>query len=166
MLFFERFFFTNHFNTYRMKRIYAAATLAFFALIYGCQQTEAPATTTETTTEEAAVMYEPSELANLMRSMYEDNMELKKQIEQGVIPASFPEDFYKIHTAAATKPENINDTYKAFADKYLADMEQVVASDEASVKRNFNEMVNTCVSCHQVFCQGPIPKIKKLTIAE
>lgn len=150
-----------------MKRFYIAAAIALFALMYGCQQSQEAAPAEQpAANNEAPEMYQPSELANLMRSMYDDNMELKKQIEQGIIPASFPEDFYKIHTAEATKPENINDTYKALADKYLADMKQVVESDEASVKRNFNEMVNTCISCHQIFCQGPIAKIKKLTIAE
>jgi hypothetical protein len=150
-----------------MKRFLLAGSLAAFALMYGCQQNNTKETNTDAANADTeAVMYQPYELASLMRSMYDDNMELKEQIEQGIIPASFPEDFYKIHTAEATKPENINDTYKALADKYLADMENVVASDEASVKRNFNEMVNTCISCHQIFCQGPIAKIKKLTIAE
>lgn len=150
-----------------MKRFLFAASFAAFALVYGCSQTNNNEDSTAAAPADAApVMYEPSELASLMRNMYNDNMELKQQIEQGIIPASFPEDFYKIHTAEATKPENINETYKALAAKYLSDMENVVASDEASVKRNFNEMVNTCISCHQIFCQGPIAKIKKLTIAE
>jgi cytochrome c556 len=147
-----------------MKKITITTLLALLVVLVACNQAE-ESPVAESNPEKPR-MYEPSELASLMRSMYEDNMELKKAIEEGYIPESFPEDFYKIHTANATNPGDINETYKALADKYLQDMERVIQSDEASVRRNFNEMVNTCISCHQIFCQGPIPKIKKLAIQE
>jgi hypothetical protein len=147
-----------------MKKYIIAGLIAIFVGIVACNQQEVEQV--EDVKADKPKLYEPSELASLMRSMYEDNMELKKAIEEGHIPESFPEDFYRIHSAIATNPGDINDTYKALADKYLLDMERVVSSDAASVRRNFNEMVNTCISCHQVFCQGPIPKIKKLAIEE
>lgn len=139
------------------------------AAAVGCQNatpSEADETAVTNAVEEAPKLYEPSELAQLMRKMYEDNQDLKSMVERGEVPQSFPEDFYTIHSAVATNPNDINDTYKALAQTYIESMERIVNSDPGSVKENFNNMVTTCISCHQIFCQGPIPKIKKLTIAE
>ena len=100
-----------------------------------------------------------------MEQMYVENAELKKQIEAGQVPASFPEDFLKMHSAEATDPNDKNETYHALANVYLAQMDSIVnAPDAAGAKKAFNNMVTTCVSWHQVFCQGPIPRIQKLRI--
>lgn len=110
-------------------------------------------------------MYQYSELAALMEKMYQDNATLKKQIEAGQVPQSFPEDFLRMHDAEATDPNDKNETYHALAKVYLAQMDSIVqAPDTAHAKRAFNNMVTTCVNCHQVFCQGPIPRIQKLRI--
>ncbi len=150
------------------------AALFAAVLLVGCNSSAEGDTTAEDSKTEAnasskkeeSVMYEPSELASLMRKMYEDNQKLKAQVENGEIPESFPEDFYTIHTAEATDPSEINETFKAFAEVYLSDMEAIIASDSATVTAAYNKMVSTCISCHQVYCQGPIPKIKKLYIPE
>jgi len=133
--------------------------------IVGCNSAESPEETpVSNSTKSTSDMYQPSELASLMRKMYEDNQQLKSQIEKGEIPKSFPEDFYTIHTAEATDPQEINEIFNAFAEAYLSDMEAIIASDSTTVTASYNKMVSTCVSCHQVYCQGPIPKIKKLYI--
>lgn len=111
-------------------------------------------------------MYETSELAALMRKMYEDNLELKKEIIDGKIPESFPEDFYAIHTAIATKGM-VSDTatFNAMANTYLANMKKITeAETPEKAKIAYNEMIMTCATCHQIYCQGPLPKIRKMTI--
>jgi len=111
-------------------------------------------------------MYEESELASLMRKMYDDNLMLKERIEKGEIPESFPEDFYNIHTAIATKGM-IHDTatFNALAQQYLANMKKITeASGEKEAKIAYNEMVMTCASCHQIYCQGPLAKIRRMAI--
>ncbi|MDX5326431.1 MAG: hypothetical protein LPK80_09235 [Bacteroidota bacterium] len=161
------------------KSLIITGCLAMASLFIGCgsegsQDTDASstedtlATETSSATEEEwePEMYETSELAGLMRQMYADNMALKEMVEQGKVPQSFPEDFYTIHTAQATDPDELDESFKIFADQYLKDMEAIVDSDPASVKMAFNKMVNTCVNCHQLYCQGPIPKIKKLMVEE
>jgi cytochrome c553 len=40
----------------------------------------------------------------------------------------------------------------------------MIYKDPKNAKQHFNEGINACVSCHQVKCGGPIPKIKKLYI--
>lgn len=147
--------------------------LVWASLFVGCQSNETEAESaassreSEMKTEQANRknnMYQPSELAQLMRQMYDDNLELKAMVERGEIPKSFPEDFYRIHSAEATDPKDKNETYHALAEKYLQDLEDIKKADEHTVKEAFNGMVNTCISCHTVFCQGPIPRIKKLMV--
>jgi cytochrome c553 len=137
--------------------------IAFFTAVVACQSgAEAPAAEA---TAEKPQMYEYSELAALMEKMYQDNAALKKEIEAGKVPQSFPEDFLRMHDAEATDPNDKNDTYHALAKVYLSQMDSIVQSpDAAHAKRAFNNMVTTCVNCHQVFCQGPIPRIQKLRI--
>ncbi|CAE7369959.1 unnamed protein product, partial [Symbiodinium sp. CCMP2456] len=107
-------------------------------------------------------MYEASELASLMRQMYEGNLDLKKQIAEGKVPESFPEEWKKIHTAEATNPEELNETFDALAKQYIANMESIAeAKSTAEAKIAYNAMVGTCASCHQIYCTGPLAKIKK-----
>lgn len=138
-----------------------AASVSLAVLAFGCNQAQEPVAA-----EEKPRMYEMSELASLMEQMYKDNQSIRERIMNGEIPASFPEDFKRIHTAAATDPKEINETYHAMADAYLQAVDAVTTSDSTTVKRAFNNLVQSCVSCHQIYCQGPIKRIQKLHIPE
>jgi len=109
-------------------------------------------------------MYEASELALLMRDMYQKNLDLRQQIIDGEIPESFPEDFKTIHTADAT--EELNETFKSLAVQYIANMEAITQakSPEEGIEA-YNSMINTCASCHTIYCQGPLAKIKRMRIS-
>lgn len=148
-----------------------AGCLTGASFFFGCQQS-APAeadTSSETDTTEGDAepdMYEASELAALMRKMYEDNLALGDSIEAGKIPAEFPEDFYNVHTAEAT-PGMLHDTafFHNMARQYLRNMERIKeAETPRQAKIAYNEMVMTCASCHQVYCQGPLPKIRRMKL--
>ncbi len=116
------------------------------------------------TTSEKPVMYKTSELAELMRNMYSDNTLIKEQLLKGEWPDSFPSYFAQLHTAKATDPSDINPTYKGLADEYLKRFEALKVAHKDERIELYNDLVNGCLSCHQVFCSGPIPKIKKLLI--
>lgn len=148
-----------------MSRKYiVTGCLALASFFIGCQSQGTAET--ESTEEKELEMYEASELANLMREMYEDNLEIRKKIIDGELPESFPEDFYTIHTAKATEPEKLNETFKALANEYIENMEQITAAqNRADAIKAYNGMVSTCASCHQIYCQGPLPKIRKMKIA-
>lgn len=152
-----------------LKKFIIIGCLAGASFFVACQQQgeesspEAETTSAESAAEKELDMYEASELASLMRRMYEDNLKLKKQIEEGNIPQSFPEEFKKIHTAEATNPDELNETYDALAQQYIKNMEAIAAADDAaSAKIAYNNMVGTCASCHQIYCTGPLAKIKKM----
>ncbi len=105
-----------------------------------------------------------SELALLMRNMWDENMLRKKQLLNGEPVDSFPKSYYTVHSAVATDPTVKTDIYASFADLFLAQMQQInTAPDSAKIKA-FNIMVETCITCHTEYCPGPIPTIKKLRI--
>jgi hypothetical protein len=109
-------------------------------------------------------MYKTSELAQLMRQMYQDNDSIKAKLLRGEWPDSLPSYFASIHTAKATTPSDINATFKALADDYLHRFDSLKNASPAVRIDAYNHLVSGCISCHQVYCNGPIPKIQKLYI--
>ncbi len=105
-----------------------------------------------------------SELAILMRNMFDDAMRMKKAIESGD-RVKVLEKFKKMHTAAATEPEKVaSPMYKVFTDAYyesLTTLENVKLGETAQA---FNSMVQSCMNCHQAMCPGPMVRIEKLWI--
>ena len=126
--------------------------------------------TTDTVVEVKEIVWEAdevnksSELALLMRKMWEENMELKEIVANGGKIDSFPKSYYTIHSATATNPDEINNVYHSFADMYLNSMNNLTDPGNEDDIAAFNNMVKACVDCHQQYCHGPIPKIKKLYI--
>jgi len=108
---------------------------------------------------------EPSEMTNLMLSMYDFNENLKKEILAGKTPEEFPKEFLKIYTAELTGNKPYNDIFKAYSKVYI-DNERAIFDKSSKVPLidRYNNAINTCISCHTTECVGPIPRIEKLLI--
>ena len=115
-------------------------------------------------TNDELIMYTPSELAALMQSIYDVNLDWKKEILKGNIPRSFPEKYKTIHSAKSDNENADSPFYKAMATTYLMTVENVTKANPDNVVERFNAVVNVCVSCHQEVCPGPIERIEKLRI--
>ncbi|MGB5362719.1 MAG: hypothetical protein WBN17_05395 [Aureibaculum sp.] len=114
--------------------------------------------------DEEPLMYQPTEMALLMRKMYEVNNVVKKQIinKDAILP--FPEEFSNIHTAVLTDPSERNSEFDSLANLYLNYQKDLFNTGNDSTVYYFNKSVNTCITCHETRCVGPLPKIKKLLI--
>lgn len=138
--------------------------------LVACNGESSSEETTQETTEDSeepttVIIKESSELALLMRQMWDENMELRDRVISGEELVDLSEEYNRIHSANATEPEKITDTYHALADAYLTSMEALMNASEENRVEAFNNMVTTCVNCHRgVSCQGPIPKINRLRI--
>jgi len=110
------------------------------------------------------LMYKPSEMAILMRGMYEFNKAVKTQIvnKDSILP--FPEEFTNIHSAVLTDKFERNDEFDSLSKKFLIYQKAIYTSSSDSTIFFFNQSIQTCVTCHEPRCTGPIPKIKKLLI--
>ncbi len=108
------------------------------------------------------VVYVPSELALIMRGMY-DNMELvNAHLKAGEeVPDSLLQGYDGMLTAEATNPEEIDSHYFGFANGWLSELKVMRKNPTLE---NHNNVMNACVNCHQSFCPGPIPKIKRLKL--
>ena len=105
-----------------------------------------------------------SELALLMREMFEEGERIKQQIENGKTPTGLKK-FETIHTAVPTDSDVTGPVFESFASAYLESIKTLETSDSVSVFK-FNQMVDQCMNCHTEFCPGPKTKIKKLYIGQ
>lgn len=142
-----------------MKKVYVLAFIAAIIFAWSCS--------TEST--EEAEPLNPngdSELALLMRAMFNDGMKMKEQILRNELPST-DVNFERIISATPTDPEQTGtETFKTFAKVYMESMKTLLGGDKKMSAENYGAMVNTCMSCHSVICPGPTVKIKKMLLEE
>ncbi len=106
-----------------------------------------------------------SELALLMRKMFEDGEDIKALItnNEGNITQEYIQELERIHTATPTDADVKTPEFEAYT-KLMIEEANVLFSSDSNRVQGFNNLVNRCIDCHQSFCPGPIKRIKKLTI--
>jgi cytochrome c556 len=105
-----------------------------------------------------------SELAVLMREMMGSASNLREMIKQGNLPDKFPEAFLKIHTAQPTDSDTKKESFDAFANNYISNLQTLYSSPKEDLTKNYNAVINACASCHSQHCPGPLKAINKLKI--
>lgn len=107
-----------------------------------------------------------SELALLMRQMFDDGMAMKEAIESGEEP-KFSYDPQAIFTAQATEPEKAaSQDYHAFGQAYLASVQAFQSASPEERKAFYTGMVQSCMACHEQLCPGPTRKIQRMYFDE
>lgn len=103
-----------------------------------------------------------SELALLMRAMFEEANTIKQQIANGEeIKTSLCHE--QLLTAEATEPEKAaSEQYKAYAKAFIQTVDHLQTSDPEHQLAVYENLVNNCLSCHKAMCPGPVSKIEKL----
>jgi hypothetical protein len=104
-----------------------------------------------------------SELAVLMRKMAAHNDTMKAEVLAGKLTTPFPDEFRKILTATPTDSTVKGESFDLFAQGYLVNLEILHASQD-DLKAHYNAVVNTCVTCHESSCPGPLVRINKMKI--
>ena len=103
-----------------------------------------------------------SELALLMRAMYDEARQIKKQLANGE-PVTITLDHEAILTAHATEPDKAaSETFKSFAKTYLQAIEELKIAPPERRVNIYDQMVATCMGCHQMLCPGPMARIRHL----
>ncbi len=146
-----------------MKK-YFVLIIAF--LIFSCNkkvEQSSSSSLSTTKSDKKFDMYQMSEMAALMESMYIENQKLKERIKKGDTIGKFPSHFLQIHKAVMTD-ETENDAFFKEQAALFIKSQELIYQDPKNAKQHFNDGVNACVRCHEVKCGGPLPKIKKLYI--
>jgi len=142
----------------------------FILLITSCGQDE-PVEKETLSIESTEVEVSPinpngdSELALLMRKMFEEGEDIKALItnNEGNITEEYISELERIHTAIPTDPDVKTPEFEAYTQLMIEEANTLFSNDTNRVQ-GFNNLVNRCIDCHQSFCPGPIKRIKKLTI--
>lgn len=146
-----------------MKKILFLLPLIAWIVMASCSQgkTENPPTSQKSLNPNG-----DSELALLMRQMYEVGMQMKDHIQKGEKPA--PDIPYQtILTATPTDEAFTSDpNFPDFAQSYIDAMDNLKKAENDNVHLFYTSMVNTCMNCHQDMCPGPMVKIKKLYLED
>jgi hypothetical protein len=110
-------------------------------------------------------LYEPSEMSNYMNAIFEIHKQMKTDILEGNRPEGFPEEILEIHTAHLSDFRERTPNFEAFSHLFVESVEFIFEErSEVPLKQRYNDAINVCISCHQMECLGPIPRIKKLII--
>lgn len=110
-------------------------------------------------------MYQPSEMAGFMNTMYVYNQQLRAQIIEGQTPSHMPLDLLKLHSAEMSNGKSRTENWQSFVNVFIESQQTVVDTlSDTSVKERYNAAITNCLNCHKTECVGPIPKIKKLLI--
>ena len=129
-----------------MKR--GLVIICLLLLVYSCQQS----------TKVQNYPNEMSEMALSMRNMVDKLKQAKKDIEHGVLPNLSIEDFKNAHfTDSSFQKEGFN----PMADALLLAAKNF---DEYPSLDNYEIVVNTCRSCHEYMCPGPLEMINTLDL--
>ena len=105
-----------------------------------------------------------SELALLMREMTTYTQSLGETIRKdSLIP--FPVHFKAIHTAIPTDSTVKGDIFTGHADLYLNALDILYKGEKQERIENYNNLITSCISCHENFCRGPIKRITKMRIS-
>lgn len=104
-----------------------------------------------------------SELAVLMREMYDDADLIKKAVLNREFPPDFRQKFAYLHWASPTDSQTKTEAYPDMAKAFMDNLEALYAekNPEKRIKK-FDIVIQNCITCHQSHCPGPIKKIKKL----
>jgi hypothetical protein len=114
-----------------------------------------------------------SELALIMRELQVNTSIIKDEIEKEYFDpnAKINNDYFKqlvkerfkLNTAQPSD-ENLKstNTYSNFATTYNYSVSNFL--NNKITTKNYNNMINNCISCHQQFCLGTIATINKLKI--
>ena len=102
-----------------------------------------------------------SEMAQLMREMTTELDKIKIRLEKNETLDNNLLNFALIHEAEVTdisfnKPHimPMSQAFHFVVNEFNKDPNII----------NYNSIINNCISCHQLSCQGPLMKINKLTI--
>lgn len=111
--------------------------------------------------EEVVFEEQDSELALLMRDIHAQAKVLKTHVVKKEELPNFMNSISFIVDATPTKDNVQGPEFKAMALYYLQNNEKLYSNPDSE---KYNEMIESCIACHQSFCPGPIKTIKKLTI--
>ena len=106
-----------------------------------------------------------SELALHMRSLFNDVKAEKILLVKGDHSSiDWILEYGNLHSATPTDSSNTGELFDAFGTSFLNQLKKYQNTTEDDRISNYNQIIISCLSCHQTYCPGPMVVIKKLPI--
>jgi hypothetical protein len=100
-----------------------------------------------------------SELSALMRVCVDDLIAAKQALASGQVPRPMRPTHRRMRCSWHSKEDTRNETFDGLARSYL---DAVEGFDRGPSQEQYNAVVQGCVTCHSVFCGGPLDLIEDL----
>ena len=114
--------------------------------------------------EEPVTIIDPndtSEMALLMRDMFEKLEVIKDKIENNADLSKEQLSFAAIHLQEVTDSSFIKEGLVPMSEGYIRIINQF---NNHPTKENYKSIVNSCINCHISMCPGPLERIDNLII--
>lgn len=105
-----------------------------------------------------------SELSKLMRTMANDMKRIRVKVQKGEKIPVFYKKYHRINTAKPSVESKKGEHYAEYASVFLAQLDRFGKAEPAGIKAEYNNLVKTCIRCHETYCPGPISMLKKLQL--
>lgn len=139
---------------------------AILLIVWSCTETESPAKMDQAAVAEIK-MAEFSELAKLMRQIHKDAKSWRKQIVDGELVTDTVSIYTALIESTPTKEEVQGPVFEGMAANYQVQLDAFLSAEDIDLAKSaYNNLVGTCISCHQSYCPGPVKTIKKLYVPE
>lgn len=105
----------------------------------------------------------PKPMALMMRLMaaHADSMRSKLLREEAIDSAEFP--FLRFYLTEPTDPKVLEPQFFENARLFQQAYKSVFTHPQEQVKY-YNNMINSCIHCHESYCNGPLKRIRKFPI--
>lgn len=105
-----------------------------------------------------------SELSQVMRELTDHTRTIGAALAKGELPAEdYREAFARIKVAEPTDDKTKGQYFEPMAEIFLQSLEQIYLDPSPENRiQHYQNLVQTCESCHQEQCPGPLGLIKDL----
>jgi cytochrome c556 len=135
-------------------------------LIWSCSETT-QSEAAESSKKSEVKMAEFSELAMLMKQIHKDAKDWRSKIVEGELVTDSIAIYSALVESTPTDADVTGPVFEGMAAAYQDKLDAFLSAKNIDLaKSSYNNLVASCVSCHQVYCPGPIPTIKKLYVSE
>ncbi len=103
-------------------------------------------------------------MALMMRQMADNAQKMKDLVLAGkaITGNEFP--FIRFHLVEPTDPDVLQPQFYENARLLQEAHKNMINAPVAKQKEMYTAYINQCISCHQIYCSGPLKRIKKLTL--
>jgi cytochrome c553 len=110
-------------------------------------------------------MTKPSELALLMKEIHANAKNWRADLLDGKLPADSTDVYNRLVSSTPTNPNVTGPVFEGFSMNYQGALDGFLEANNIDLAREaYNNLVTACIQCHQSYCTGPIPTIKKLYV--